>query len=159
MRGGVSQQPVEVTHPDRTLTGQFDHGPRHVEPSYLAGRPYQARECYRGGAAAASDVEHPLARLHGGQRDGGVGHRRQCRIHLLLLCDPAGDSGPVPKGQLLGMEDRCIAHEMVPSGETSPNDAVWKQNTFMPNSLQAQTLLTEEDGNERAAPMPSVTGP
>jgi hypothetical protein len=39
---------------------------------------------------------------------------------------------------------------MIPSGETAPNNAVWKQNTLMLNSLQAQTLLAEEDGNERA---------
>ncbi len=81
----------------RALTGASEHRLGNVEPQDRAGGTDALRELDRRRAAAAADVDHPLAGLWRRRGDEPVGNRAQNLILMLLMVGPfwARDRGPV----------------------------------------------------------------
>ena len=67
----------------------------------MALRPDQLRQFESGGAVAAADIQHPLARLDPRMGDERLRHRRQHRVERLLFLGPLLAAVAVPKGDLI----------------------------------------------------------
>jgi hypothetical protein len=69
----------------------------------MARRRDLPRECNRGGAAAAADIDHAFARLEAGTIDDEVGNRLEQHVLRRLPVGPALAGGTVPVGDLVGV--------------------------------------------------------
>jgi hypothetical protein len=90
--------------------GPLEHRGRDVDRQHAAALAHRLRDLERGPAAAAADVEHALARLERGARQGRGAERAHLGVEPLLHGHPGGAGGLVPVADHVGVGGSLGGH-------------------------------------------------
>jgi len=87
----------------RRLPRPLQHRTRDIDAEHMPRRRDLSRECDRGSAATAADIDDTLARPEAGAVDNEIGDRLEQHILRRLAIGPALACGTIPVGDLVGV--------------------------------------------------------
>ena len=101
---GVGEDEIDRQTRRRKLPRASQHRRRDVDAEHVSGRADLLRQRDGGGAAAATDIDNPLACFGLGAIDQDIGDRRQHDVLRLLPIGPALAARSVPVRDLVGVQ-------------------------------------------------------